>query len=165
MTPRLRGAFGALVATQAVHSAEEYAGRLWESFPPARFVSSLVSSDLERGFVIANVALIAFGVWCLLRPVRRRWPSAVPLAWAWVGIELVNGIGHPLWTLAQGRYTPGVATAPVLFLLAVALGSRLLRLPDATRPDGTSAPYVPGVARDRSTPRADCLSRTGPPDR
>jgi hypothetical protein len=36
MTLRLPGAFGAHVAAQAVHSVEEYAGRLWESFPPAR---------------------------------------------------------------------------------------------------------------------------------
>jgi len=38
---------------QAAHSIEEYAGRLWESFPPARLVSGLVSPDLERGFIIA----------------------------------------------------------------------------------------------------------------
>jgi hypothetical protein len=106
---------------------EEYAGRLWESFPPARFVSSLVSSDLERGFVVANLALVGFGVWCLLWPVRRGWPSAVALAWAWVVVELVNGIGHPLWALRQGGYAPGVATAPVLLVLALYLASRLRR--------------------------------------
>jgi hypothetical protein len=39
---------------QAAHSCEEYVWRLYESFPPARFVSSLISSDLQRGFLIAN---------------------------------------------------------------------------------------------------------------
>ena len=100
---------------------------MWESFPPARFVSGLVSSDLERGFVIANLALVAFGVWCLLWPVRRGWPSAVPLMWAWVAVEIVNGIGHPLWALRQGGYVPGVATAPLLLALALYLASRLGR--------------------------------------
>jgi uncharacterized membrane protein len=39
----------------------------------------------------------------------------------WIGLELINGIGHPLWTLRQGGYTPGAVTAPVLLLLAVYL--------------------------------------------
>jgi hypothetical protein len=37
-------------------------GRLWESFPPARFASGLISENLERGFVVANVALVTFGL-------------------------------------------------------------------------------------------------------
>lgn len=124
---RLSVPFLALVLTQSCHSAEEYFGRLWESFPPARFVSGLISTDLERGFVIANVALLAFGFWCWAWPVRRGWPSEVPLAWFWVAIEVVNGLGHPLWTLRQGRYTPGVLTAPLLLVIAIYLASRLRR--------------------------------------
>ncbi len=58
---RVQVALGAVVLAQAAHSAEEYVGRLWESFPPARFVSGLVSDDLERGFLLANVLLVAFG--------------------------------------------------------------------------------------------------------
>jgi hypothetical protein len=124
---RFQGLFAGLVITQAAHSVEEYVGRLYLSFPPARFVSGLISTDLERGFLVANLALIAFGLWCLLVPVRRRWPSATGLASIWVLIELVNGIGHPLWSLEEGGYTPGVATAPVLLVLAVMLGMELRR--------------------------------------
>jgi hypothetical protein len=123
---RIQTAFGALVLMQAAHSVEEFAGRLWESFPPARFVSGLISADLERGF-IANVLLVSFGLWCWRWPVRRGWQSAVPIAWAWVAIEFVNGVGHPLWTLRQASYTPGVATAPGLLVLALYLASQLLR--------------------------------------
>ena len=108
-----------------LHSVEEYTGRLYEVFPPARFVSGLISDDLERGFVIANVVLLSFGFWCFLWPVRKHWPSAVPLAWYWIGIELVNGIGHPLWSIRLLRYTPGVATAPMLFFLALSLARQL----------------------------------------
>ena len=117
--------FLALVATQAAHSVEEYVGRLYEVFPPARFVSGLISQDLERGFLIFNVALVAFGVWCFVWPLRRNWAAAPTLAWLWVGIELVNGIGHPLWSLRERAYTPGVATAPVLLLLALLLARQL----------------------------------------
>jgi len=122
---RIAASFGALILAQSAHSVEEYAGRLWESFPPARFVSGLVSTDLELGFVLANILLIGFGFWCWLWPVRHGWPSAIPLAWVWVIVEVVNGIGHPLWTLRQGGYTPGVGTAPILLVLALYLANQL----------------------------------------
>jgi hypothetical protein len=41
-------------------------------------------------------------------------------------IELINGVGHPLWSLWEMRYTPGLATAPVLLALAIVL-ARLAR--------------------------------------
>ena len=122
---RFQLSFLALVAIQAAHSVEEYVGRLYDVFPPARFVSGLISSDLEWGFVIINVALVTFGLWCFIGPVRGQWPSAIPLVWFWVVIELINGIGHPIWTITESRYTPGVATAPFLLLLALYLAWQL----------------------------------------
>jgi hypothetical protein len=44
-------------------------------------------------------------------------------------LEIINGIGHPLWSLREGRYTPGLATAPILLLLAVYLAHQLRRAP------------------------------------
>ncbi|HKP28318.1 MAG TPA: methyltransferase domain-containing protein [Gemmatimonadales bacterium] len=118
MTARL---FAALLLAQALHSIEEYRGRLWETFPPAHFVSGLASNDRERGFLLLNIALVAFGFWCLLWPVRRGWPSAVAIMSGWAVVEMINGVGHPLWALRQGSYTPGVVTAPLLFMIGVAL--------------------------------------------
>ena len=108
---RFEPIFASLILVQAAHSVEECLGRLWESFPPARFVAGLVSTDHERGFVILNVLLVAFGTWCYFWPVRRHWSIAVSLAWFWVVVETINGIGHPLWTVLERRYTPGVGTA------------------------------------------------------
>lgn len=122
---RFQLTFLALVAAQATHSAEEDLGRLYDVFPPARFVSGLISHNLEIGFVIFNTALVTFGLWCLFWPVRRQWAAAVPLVWLWIIIELVNGIGHPIWSLVRLRYTPGVATAPILLGLAVYLAWQL----------------------------------------
>jgi hypothetical protein len=122
---RLELTFLALVVTQMAHSVEEYCGHLYDVFPPATFLSGLVSSDRRRGFVIINVALAAFGLWTFFLPLRRHWPVAAPLAWIWVAIEVVNGIGHPLWSLRQGGYTPGLATAPLLLVLALYLGRQL----------------------------------------
>ena len=88
-------------------------------------MSGLISADLERGFVIANVILVTFGLACWLWPVRRGWAAGVSLGWTWVLIESVNAIGHALWSLRQGGYTPGVATAPLLGVLAWRLARRL----------------------------------------
>lgn len=124
---RFQLAFGLLVLAQAAHSVEEYLGRLWESFPPARFLTGLVSNDLERGFLIINLGLVAFGIWCFLWPIRHDWPSARYFAAFWIAIQLVNGVGHPLWSVNQGGYTPGVATAPALLLLAGYLATQTVR--------------------------------------
>jgi hypothetical protein len=122
---RLEATFGALVLVQTMHSIEEYIGRLWESFPPVRFVTGLIPADRELAFVILNVALVTFGVWCFLWPVRRHWRSATGLMWLWVVIETINGIVHPLWSLRQGGYTPGVLTAPILLVLSLYLAVQL----------------------------------------
>jgi hypothetical protein len=122
---RIKISFSALVFTQIAHSIEEYVGRLWESFPPARFLTGLVSSDRELGFVVINSALVAFGLWCLFFPVRKEWPSAAGFIWFWIVLETINGIGHPAWTLRQGGYTPGVLTAPILLVLALYLAFQL----------------------------------------
>ena len=129
-TIQLKSAFLALVCVQALHSVDEYAGRLWEVFPPARMVSGMISDDTRRGFIIFNLALVAFGFWCYFFPVRREWRSAAAFAWLWVAIELVNGIGHPAWSIARGGYTPGVATALILLPLALVVAKRLATTPD-----------------------------------
>src|SRR5262245_25627640 len=124
---RFDQSFGVLVAVQAAHSVEECWGRLWESYAPARFVAGLISTDLERGFIIGNVVLVAFGVWCYFWPVRRNWTISTMLAWSWVVVETINGVSHPLWSLREGGYTPGVATAPALLFLAIYLAIQLRR--------------------------------------
>jgi hypothetical protein len=146
---RIKATFAALVIAQAAHSVEEYVGRLWESFPPARFLTSLVSSNLELGFLVINSALVSFGLWCALWPVRLGWPSAVGLMWFWVVIETINGVGHPLWSLRQGGYTPGVATAPLLLVLALYLAAQLRATRGTSSGDG---PERPRTARTAESP-------------
>jgi hypothetical protein len=136
--------FALLVTAQGAHSVEEYVGRLWETFPPARWLTSLVSSDGERGFLALNILIVVFGIWCLVWPVRRSWPSAAALMWGWTIVEAVNGVGHPLWALLQGGYAPGVLTAPALLGLALALG-RELRL-SSDRDRGLHPPPRPAAA-------------------
>ena len=126
MDPCAKRCFPLIVFAQALHSVEEYPGRLWEVFPPATFLCRLVlPSNLHVGFLIINIGLFVLGVAVWLLFVRTESRSAPAWIWFWIIIELINGVGHPLWSLMQGGYTPGVATAPLLLSLAAYLLVRM----------------------------------------
>jgi hypothetical protein len=127
MDSRSRTTFLLLIVAQAAHSIEESVFRLYEVFLPARVISGLVSNNLALGFVVSNLVLVAFGVWCYLARVRPAHPSAPQWVWPWVVVETSNGIVHPAVAVWRGEYFPGVVTAPVLLTLALYLGSRLTR--------------------------------------
>ena len=128
-----------LVVVQACHSVEEYAFRLYDVFPPARWLVTLFSDDPQRGFIIFNVAFVAFGFLCYLflalsersesnGPVRRGRASAIPLIWMWAIIETTNGMVHPLFSAVVGGYTPGLVTSLALLPLGLLLSWRLRRI-------------------------------------
>ena len=127
MTRGIRAALLTLVLAQAAHSIEEYWTRLYDVLPLARYVSGLLSADGRLGFAIFNAALVAFGLWCALGPVRRGRRAA--LAWFWVVLETSNGLAHIGWAALAGGYRPGLATAPLLVALALLLGRQLLWAP------------------------------------
>jgi hypothetical protein len=130
---KARTALGLLIAAQAAHSVEECVFRLYDVFPPSRFVAGLFSRDPAVGFALGNVVIVLFGVWCYLARVRPSHPSARAYAWFWTVLETANGCGHLLIAASRGGYFPGVATAPLLVGLALYLGSRLAASGDAAR--------------------------------
>ena len=132
MKRRTAFAFFALILAQAAHSTEEYIARLYAVFAPARFLSGLVSRDLAFGFLVLNICLVAFGLWCWAVPVRSGWPSASAFMWFWTILELINGSVHSIMALARHGYFPGVATAPLLLFFAGWLA--LLQLHEARHP-------------------------------
>lgn len=119
--------FAVLIAAQAAHSIEEYWTGLYQVFAPARFVSSLLGIDPAAGFILANLLLNLFGLWCWLARVRPRRGSWRGLAWFWAAIESANGTAHLLLTVGVGGYFSGAATAPLLLALGLALAWRLNR--------------------------------------
>jgi hypothetical protein len=70
------------------------------------------------GFVVVNVALVAFGLWCWAIPVRLGWSAARGFGWFWTILELGNGFGHSVLALQKGGYFPGLITAPLLLFFA-----------------------------------------------
>lgn len=127
MNRKITTAFGALVLLQGLHSIEEFTGKLWLVFPPANFMSGLVSSNLLTGFLIINAGFFLFGLWCWLFPVRKNDSSAGRFIRFWVLIELINGFGHPLWSLYKGSYEPGLITSLLLLITAIYLASLPLK--------------------------------------
>ncbi len=125
MKLRSQSLFLGLILSQAAHSIEEYCFRLYDVLAPARFISSIVSSNLALGFAIVNIALVLFGLWCYLARVRTRHPSARSWAWFWTVLEALNGTGHLILAASRGGYFPGAATAPFLLGFSVLLGVTL----------------------------------------
>ena len=121
MKPKVKWTYLLLVLVQGLHSVEEYMGKLWDVFPPARVLCNLISNDLVTGFLIINIGLFAFGLWSWLFIVRKNHSYTAFLIWFWIVLELINGMGHIVWTIVQQAYTPGVWTAPILFVLAIML--------------------------------------------
>ena len=125
MDKKTRLLFLVLVLVQGLHSIEEYIGQLWEVFRPARFLTGLISSDLELGFLVANIGLFVFGIWCWYVPVRKGFSNARGLVAFWIVLEMINGIGHSLMAIYEFKYFPGVVTAPILLVISLSLARKM----------------------------------------
>ena len=115
--PSLRGTFGLGVVVFLAHVAEEYAMDLHTSGP------ALVDRPAWSGF-----RFLAFnGTWAVVfcmaaaaaRPGRSL-PVLVVLFFAVAG-GVGNGVVHLLLAVQAGRYFPGAWTAPLCFVVGVAL--------------------------------------------
>lgn len=124
MPHHLRLTFLLIALTQALHSIEEYLGKLWDVFPPATFLCGLVSSNLKTGFIIINVGLfvVLMVIWFVSKTYSVR-----GLFWFWIIMEIINGVGHSVWAVTEGSYEPGLITAPILIFLAFWLARLLVR--------------------------------------
>jgi hypothetical protein len=122
-----RDPFLLLILTQAAHSVEEFAFRLYDVLAPARYVSGLFGIDRQVGFVLVNMALVLFGLWCWYARVRPQRGSARAFAWFWALLEIGNGCAHVALAIMAGGYFPGLATAPLLLLFGGWLAWRLGR--------------------------------------
>ena len=114
-------AFLVLVVAQAAHSFEEYVFRLYDRFAPAMWVSDSLGLPRPLGFLAANGALVLFGLWCYFAIIRPNRALAPAFAWGWAVVELLNGLAHIGLALAAGGYFPGLATAPFLIVIGLAL--------------------------------------------
>jgi len=129
---RLTFRYWLLALSQAAHSIEEMqtrlydffwivTGRLHETFPA---IAQLRMS--AEAFALLNMTFIAVLLGAL-PAVQARKPAALVFAGVAGVIEVINGIGHTAGAIWFGRYVPGVATAPFLFVTGVLVLRELLR--------------------------------------
>ncbi len=123
----IRTTFIILILFQGLHSIEEYIGKLWKIFSITELFRNFVFGNIETCFIVINIGLFIFGLWCWLVPVRRNYIFARKLIWFWIVIEMMNGIGHSILAIYKRAYIPGVATSPILLITAVYLIHQLLR--------------------------------------
>jgi hypothetical protein len=125
---KIKITFLILVFFQTIHSAEEYFGKLWESFPPARFACGLVSDNPETGFLILNIGIFVIGliVWIIITFIN--FHPFYKIVWFWIHLELINGIAHTIWSFSRDDYEPGVLTAPILFIIVIYIWNLLSKL-------------------------------------
>jgi hypothetical protein len=126
MNRRIRITFLLIALGQGLHSIEESIGKLWEVYPPATFLSGLVSPDLKTGFIIINVGLFIILILTWLITFSKS-NTTRGLLWFWTILELINGIGHMIWAIIERAYVPGLATAPILLVLALYLARQLIK--------------------------------------
>ena len=125
MKRHTRNTFLALIIAQAAHSVEEFVFGLWKVLLPSRWALDSSVDARALVFVLANIAVVSFGIWCYAVRVRTGHASAVRLMWLWAVVEMINGSAHIVMALRRGGYFPGVATAAVLLVIAVLLAAQL----------------------------------------
>ena len=125
----IRITFLFIAIVQGLHSIEEYQGKLWDVYPPATFICGLVSSNLRTGFIIINISLFIVLLLVLLATFSKSY-SVKALLWFWSIMELINGVGHSIWSITESSYTPGLITAPILIFLAILMIRVLIKQKD-----------------------------------
>ena len=78
-------------------------------------------------FNLINIGLFIFGMGCWLFAVRPKTSLAMSLMVFWTVLELSNGVIHIGYSISLGAYMPGLFTAFLLMLVAIKLGSMLLK--------------------------------------
>jgi len=113
-------ALGLATAVQSVHFAEEWATGFHVRFPALFGLEPMPMLF----FVVFNLVWIA--IWIasipLLRSARK---LAFFTAWFLAIAGMLNGVAHPLMSVASGGYFPGLATSPFIGLVSIHLWRRL----------------------------------------
>lgn len=108
------------IAVQCLHFTEEFATGFQRQFP------KLIGQEWsDAQFVTFNMAWIAVFVLAGLGVYRRMPLAYLIVLFLALGGGVGNGVGHLLLSATQGRYFPGVATAPFCLLAGVVLLRRL----------------------------------------
>jgi len=121
MNNNIRAMFLLLIILQAIHSAEEFIFRLYERFPPMRFLYQNAPYLAKPAFAVSNASLVLIGLICFFYWVQAARKGARAVVWVWIVIESLNVVAHIVWAILISGYDPGLVTGglfvPVLIYL------------------------------------------------
>lgn len=123
--------FGAAIAAQCAHFAEELATGFHWRFP----VLLGLSPWSPTFFVWFNLAWILIWVLAALG-LRIGFVAALLPAWFLALALLLNGVAHPLMALSAGGYFPGLYSSPLVGVVGILLLRALRKLTHAERLGG-----------------------------
>jgi hypothetical protein len=126
MNNRISLSFLLLIILQAIHSAEEFVFRFYESFPPMKLIYQNAPHLAKPAFAISNALLFLAGLICFYYWVRPGRERARTVVWVWIILESINVIAHFVWAISIRGYNPGLATV-VLFVPVLTYLSYLMR--------------------------------------
>ena len=115
MNRNIQATFLLLIILQAIHSTEEFIFRLYERFPPMRFLYQNAPYLAKPAFVFFNALLVLMGIVCFYYWVQPAREGARVVVWLWIIIESLNVVAHLVWAVLVGGYNPGLVSA-VLFV-------------------------------------------------
>lgn len=111
------------LAVQSLHFTEEFITRFQDRFPALLGLPAWP----ENFFLAFN--LIWMSIWILAAmDLQRGHRLALFPVWFFAIAAVANGIAHPVLAVVGHGYFPGLITSPVLGVLGVLLGLRLLEL-------------------------------------
>lgn len=110
------------IACQCLHVIEEFAAGMHVLFPPLFGLAS-ISAELFIGFNVfwlGTWAIAAFGV------LRNSRVAYFPV-WFFGLAMALNGIAHPLLSVWQSGYFPGLVTAPLVGIMGIVITRKLIQ--------------------------------------
>jgi len=112
------------VGLQCFHFMEEYLTGFNVRFPSLFGIDTAWSVELFTGFNLVWLGLLVLnGYWMF---GNSRLSYLLVYFFAITG-GILNGIGHPLLSLAAGGYFPGLLTSPLVLIAGILLLSRLVK--------------------------------------
>ena len=119
---KLVGLFLIGIACQCLHCIEEFVTGFHLLFPPL-FGLSAISAEIFVGFNVFWIGIWALSAFGIMRCVR----IAYFPVWFFALAMCLNAIAHPLLSVWQTDYFPGLITSPLVGMMGVLILSQLFQ--------------------------------------
>src|SRR5260370_27784647 len=99
MNGNIPAVFLLLIILQAIHAAEEFIFRIFERFPPMRFLYQNAPYLAKPAFAIFNTVLVLVGMGCFYYWVQPARNGVRVVVWLLVIIQPLNVVSHLVWVV------------------------------------------------------------------